>query len=250
MISFDENALDIFENFSIDRNLPKHKIEEGSKIRTDSESWGTPVSGNFVNVTGDASYNGRKLKLRERIGNWFLKKPTPKPVVKELTVIEFFNSLAKTFKELTPMGEIAEHYDKALTQAKTMGQVALFEQLTNNLDIIKSESQLIAMDIRKYVTEKQVIKFYKKVEDDKNLKLTWIKNFARIIPEDVYLIKEDVDERKIFDNYVILHYDPKDNGEKLTKKEIEKKKDPILFGVIKDSRKLYYLADWKDDTVI
>ena len=33
----------------------------------------------------------------------------------------------------------------------------------------------------------------------------------------------------------------------MTKKEKEIKKDPILFGVIKKSRKLYYVADWKDE---
>jgi hypothetical protein len=63
----------------------------------------------------------------------------------------------------------------------------------------------------------------------------------------VYIIKKEIDDRKIFDNYVVLHYDPKDNGEGLSKAEIEKKKDPILFGLIKNSRKLYYVADWKDE---
>ena len=33
----------------------------------------------------------------------------------------------------------------------------------------------------------------------------------------------------------------------MTKEEVEKKKDPILFGVIKNSTKLYFVADWKDD---
>ena len=67
------------------------------------------------------------------------------------------------------------------------------------------------------------------------------------IPEEVYEIKKDVDERKIFDKYVILHYEPKEDGHEMTKEEKEKKKDPILFGVIKNSRKLYFVADWKDE---
>ena len=90
-----------------------------------------------------------------------------------------------------------------------------------------------------------IISYSKKYH--KNLKLTWIKNFGRIIPEEIYLAKKSVDERNIFDNYCILHYDSANNGEQLTEKEIEKKKDPILFGVIKNSRKLYYIADCKDD---
>ena len=128
-----------------------------------------------------------------------------------------------------------------------MGQQALVQKFKDLIDTIRGEAHLIAMGLKKYVTERQVVEFYEQVGEDKNLKLTWIKNFNRIIPEDVYLVKKDLDERKIFDNYVVLHYDPQNNGEKLTKEEVEKKKDPILFGVIKNSRKLYYVADWKDE---
>jgi RNA recognition motif-containing protein len=128
-----------------------------------------------------------------------------------------------------------------------MGQLALLQKLEDLLSVVKGEAHLIAMGLKKYVTEKQVIDFYEKVGEDKNLKLTWIMNFGRIIPDEIYEAKKLADERKIFDNYVILHYDPENNGEKLTKEEVEKKKDPILFGVIKDSRKLYYIADWKDE---
>lgn len=33
----------------------------------------------------------------------------------------------------------------------------------------------------------------------------------------------------------------------MTQKEKEKAKDPILFGVIQGSRKLYFIGDWIDD---
>ena len=33
----------------------------------------------------------------------------------------------------------------------------------------------------------------------------------------------------------------------MTAKEIEKAKDPILFGVIKESNKLFYVGDWIDE---
>ena len=115
------------------------------------------------------------------------------------------------------------------------------------MDVFRGEAHLISLGLCKYVTEKQVCDFYEKVGEDKNLKLTWIKNFNRIIPEKVYLAKKEADDRKIFDNYVILHYDPQDNGQEMTKAEKEKKKDPILFGVFKNSRKLYFIADWKDE---
>ena len=238
--------LQIFDYFEIDQNLPKHKkigdndMYTKSSVLTDSNvAWGVGVPINEKN------WNSNKITLRTRIANWLLrKKPNYK---KSMTVIEFFTRLTKSYEELSPIGEIADHYENALKQATIMGQISLIESLKNIIDVARSEAHLIVMGLKKYVTEKQVIDFYEKVGRDKNLKLTWIKNFGRIIPENVYKIKVDIDERKIFDNYVILHYDPKDNGQKLTKKEIEKKKDPILFGVIKESRKLYYIADWKDE---
>ena len=33
----------------------------------------------------------------------------------------------------------------------------------------------------------------------------------------------------------------------MTNEEIERKRDPILFGVIKDSNKLYYIDEWEDE---
>ena len=33
----------------------------------------------------------------------------------------------------------------------------------------------------------------------------------------------------------------------ITFKRINSKKDPILFGVLENSKKLYYIGDWKDD---
>jgi len=33
----------------------------------------------------------------------------------------------------------------------------------------------------------------------------------------------------------------------MTEKEKEKAKDPILFGVMKNSRNLYFIADWEDE---
>jgi hypothetical protein len=254
--------LAIFDYFEIDRNLPKHKKDkddyENSKMSFDgatpSEAWVTVPTNNPMG--GTLWINGREIKapLKERFISWLYKKLTKSHTTREeekptkkITVVEFFTQLSKSYKELTPIAEIAKHYENAIVQANVMGQQALVQKFKDLMDAVRGEAHLIAMGLKKYVTEEQVVKFYGEVGEDKNLKLTWIKNFSRIIPEDVYLVKKDVDERKIFDNYVVLHYDPENNGEKLTKEEIEKKKDPILFGVIKNSRKLYYIADWKDE---
>jgi len=253
--------LDIFDYFEVDQNLPKHQKDSDNKVEV-NEGWGTTPQA-WISVDNSTSgdnfgtvwVNGTQLRtpLMRRFKDWVISKlqstrqAEEKRPKKLITVIDFFTQLSKSYKELTPIADIAEHYEKALVQAKTMGQTALLQRLTDVLDMVRSEAHLIAMGIRKYVTEKQVVTFYEKVGEDKNLKLTWIKNFNRIIPEDIYTLKKNIDERKLFDNYVVLHYDPANNGEKMTKEEIEKKKDPILFGVMKNSRKLYYVADWKDE---
>ena len=68
---------------------------------------------------------------------------------------------------------------------------------------------------------------------------------------------KDSDVSPVFDNYVVAHYSDiiqkaakveEKVSAKEEKKQREKRRDPILFGVIKNSRKLYYITDWVTDT--
>ena len=115
------------------------------------------------------------------------------------------------------------------------------------LNVVRGEAHLIQMGVKYYVSNEQVCDFYEAVDEDKNLKLTWIEHFVKVIPTEIVELKAEIDMRGVFDNYVILHYDPDGNATSLTKEEIEVKKDPILFGVIENSKRLYYIGDWKDD---
>jgi hypothetical protein len=109
----------------------------------------------------------------------------------------------------------------------------------------KYESLLYSEGLYYVVSEQQVVDFTKKTE--KGLSLTYLKNFARPLPQDVVDMIAKVNGYGVFDNYVVLHYDPKGESYKPTEKEIAKKKDPILFGVIAGSNKLYYITDWVDE---
>lgn len=263
--------LEIFDNFQVDSTLPKYGIKEnngaksqGAYISFDNASTQMNVSavstGSFGTPTNIWVTPNEAVPMNDPIGfsgsnekrsfkKWLLRKldNKGKTTRKRITIFEFFTRLTSSYEELVSIAEIAKYYETALLQSNGMGQTALTERLKDNLEVVKGEAVLISKGIKKYVTEKQVVDYYEKVGSDKNLKLTWIKNFGRIIPEKVFEIKKELDALKIFDNYVVLHYDPKDDGIKLTKKEIEKKKDPILFGVIKNSKKLYFVADWKDE---
>lgn len=129
------------------------------------------------------------------------------------------------------------------------GQVALKERLFEQLITNKYESVLYVNGMYKAVSADKIVELAQ--GSKKALSLDYIKNYGRVIPTDVIEKKLEADKLHVFDNYVILHYDPDGTSyistEKEKKKEVEKKKDPILFGVIMGSDKLYYIADWVDE---
>ena len=169
----------------------------------------------------------------------------------EFDVVKFFELVKLTSKEAkeTYRDRVAS-YLKAIHNAKAIGQTALLENLVKELIANKFESELYAHGNYYAITEEQLINFSKKVTT-KDVCLTYIKNFTRPIPEDVVEKLVEANKLEVFDNYVIMHYDPKKKAVKPTEKEIAKetikKRDPILFGVISGSRKLYYIADWIDE---
>ena len=266
--------LEIFDNFQVDNNLPKYKQPKISEIVDDSvpspadpnsfiisnqtfgtgginvDSWNTNaifVGGNDGSDEGSFDeYDRRKvnifIRLWRKIVLFFSNKRHYE------NILDFFMDFQGKVQDLNVVEEMAEYYKDALAQAKESGQKALVDRIQDMIDIFKFETLLFAMRLTKFVTEEQIYDFYvKKAGGNKALQLTWIKNFVRIIPSDVLELKKKVDKQKIFDNYVILHYDKKGDGSEMTKQEKEIKKDPILFGVLAKSKKLYYIADWKDE---
>lgn len=167
----------------------------------------------------------------------------------ELTVEEFFKSVKNSQEEITLVEGRLENYKAALEYLTKTGQIAVREVMEHDLEICRAETQSYAMGLTKVITEEQLVEFAKK--SPRALKLDWIANFTRQIPSTVIDVKVKADEKEVFDNYVILHYDPMHNGSMETlaeKKEREdKKKDPILFGVVAGSYKLYFIGDWIDE---
>jgi len=174
----------------------------------------------------------------------------PGDVFKALRQLRY--SPTKFFKELKAMRlrmsplqiESLEKLQKLMKQAKDSGQTALYETFEKEQERIQKEIYLKTNGFELFLTEEDLIEFKDVIS--KSIKLDWIENFCRIIPEPVLQELQRAKNLKTFDNFVILHYDPKGKSTKLTKKEIEKKKDPILFGVMKCSRRLYFIADWID----
>lgn len=198
---------------------------------------------------------GNKASLTSFIKNYFKGKSTnvkdnSNEEEEKFDVIRFFADVKITDKEAQ------ESYRNRITEfincigyTEQTGQTALKEKLFERLVINKYESILYSNGIYKVLSEKRLVELTQKAP--KALRLDYIQNYTRSIPLDVIKAKIEMDKLEVFDNYVILHYDPenistaKTNEEK--EKEVEKAKDPILFGVIAGSTNLYYIADWIDE---
>lgn len=185
----------------------------------------------------------KKVSLFKKLFDKFLTKKEKY----EFDAVEFFTKVKLTSQESAQsyVNRISK-YLIAIHNANNVGQTALVESLLKEMIANKYESLLYSEGYYYVVTEKQVVDFALKTE--KGLALTYIKNFSRPLPQEVIDTIKKANDLRVFDNYVILHYDPKGESYKPTEKEIAKKKDPILFGVIAGSNKLYYVTDWIDET--
>ena len=93
--------------------------------------------------------------------------------------------------------------------------------------------------------EETLVDFVKK--SPRGLRLDWVRNFTRVVPDDVLATKVECDSRGIFDNYAVLHYDPDGKSWAETEAEREARKDPILFGFVEGRRVLYFVGEWIDE---
>jgi hypothetical protein len=231
-----QGKLDIFENFLVDPSLPKNTPTTKDAIAQPRVSIITSdrlIIGN----SGETNKKSFFSKLHDR-----LFKREPKPTI---TIEQFFASVKNSTEQIDIVNQRAKGYETAILKAKLMGQRALYENLTHNLEAVRSESNLIAIGLTKFLSEEKLVEFVKKAK--KGLRLDWIENFTRMIPDELHKKKVECDARYVFDNYVILHYDPQSKSWAETEEEKSRKKDPILFGVIQGRRRLYYIGDWIDE---
>lgn len=195
--------------------------------------------------------DNRKKSLVDNIKDFFSKKiqqNKEKKIANKFDVVKFFSDV-----KLSAEDEAAKYRDRlaeyvnCIGIAEKSGQIALKEKLFNNLVINKYETILFSKGLVKAVTEETIVKLAK--DSPKALALDYIQNYIRNIPISVIKKKLEIDQLEIFDNYVILHYDPNGVSYAQTNKEKEekKKRDPIMFGVIEGSTKLYYIDSWEDE---
>lgn len=265
-----DDKLEIFENFRIDHKLPKfvkpkavYRISKNESGDESSDVEGSIMSDDQFGVSFESSDEKvafgtmvvrnftRNQIQNQKSGFWmwffhlFTRRSEPRLKGMVISIPEFFASVKNSIQDLEVIESRSFGYNLAMEQAEQAGQTALLEKLKKGLMTCRNETQLVAIDSRKYITEADLVRFIKQAK--KGLRLDWIGNFIRMIPPDILDRKIKMDGLGIFDNYVVLHYDPSKKSWAETQAEIAARRDPILFGLMSGSRNLYFVGDWVDE---
>ena len=220
--------------------------QSGTIILNSNPAMDTVVS-NYNTQLQIAMEKSAKNNIFNKIKSLFKKKESEvKEDEKYMDALQFFSMVKASSKEsVATYRDRVSDYLKSIHNAVTVGQTALVEDLLRGLVTNKYESVLFAEGLYYVVNEQQMVSFVKQCE--KGIKLEYVKNFTRPMPQDIVDKIAKINQLEVFDNYVVLYYDPDGKIYKETAREEAKRKDPIIFGVIAGSEKLYYVADWVDD---
>lgn len=204
-------------------NIKDFNIDITEKMRDIANK----IKGNARFTVEDSSMmtitDNRKKSLVDNIKDFFSKKiqqNKEKKIANKFDVVKFFSDVKLSAEdEATKYRDRLAEYVNCIGIAEKSGQIALKEKLFNNLVINKYETILFSKGLVKAVTEETIVKLAK--DSPKALALDYIQNYIRNIPISVIKKKLEIDQLEIFDNYVILHYDPMVF---LTPKQIKRKR--------------------------
>jgi len=224
-----------------------------NRNKIDLSSFGNSITFGVGNVDGNiivANHYGKKKKhsIFNKISSLFNRKKddNAENQTAVFDVLGFFSDVKNISNdEIDKFVDRTKEYVECIGFSEKSGQTALKERLIDNLVVNKYESVLYAKGLYKAINENAVVTLAENSE--KAISLDYIKNYGKMIPVDVIRKKIEIDKLHIFDNYCVMYYDPDGKSYIETKEEYAKRKDPILFGLIKGSKKLYYICDWIDE---
>lgn len=213
----------------------------------------------YVNrASGAFDTNNSIISVNAKKKSWFrrmLDKFAPSPKVKEEIgepADKVFDDIktammAPTNEELLRSKKVVDTVEK---QLKVSGQYEIAEKVNSSRGVLEAELALVSSGQLKYISEEQIIKFM--LLSERGMRLEYLRYYANILPSEVAKRKIVFDGLLVFDNYCVLYYDGGAPKFSLIKEVIDdqerlKRRDPILFGMIKGSRKLYYVTDWVTD---
>ena len=250
--SGDTLRLKVFEYLKSDPSLPKNLVNGMVVLRKGKtmtvEEYMNSADGmsryrrEEYGCSTDSKSIFHKKPLLQRIAEWFgcsfEKKSTP-PVT-------FENAKEMIEKNVisSEIGDMAERMKGLIEKTRQNGQVALSKRLENEHSNILHEVMLVKNGLFHYLTEDDAIKLLKKA--DKGIRIDFWNDYPDFVPDEVLEAKKKADSLCVFDNWCIMHYDPEGSTLKQMKAE-EWRRDPILFGMVVGSDRLYFVKDWKTE---
>ena len=213
----------------------------------------------------------------QKVKNFFLKPQDP--ITTMNSVKQEITLSPETLDDELKVAE--ESLEKLLKRAVDASQTKLVDEILKYKRVLAGQMVLKEHGFDRYITERTILNFIKKSR--KGVRIDFIRNYEKFVPLSVLEEKKRADELKVFDNYCVLYYDPEWEswGSGNVRYEAEEKahiaaeeerrieeervriaretqkrrnsytsdwsKDPILFGMIDGSRRLYFVADWITD---
>lgn len=254
----DRPRLKVLRSLKADPTLPKHLVDGKVMFRGRSMT----VDEYINSPDGMTAYRrsqygadecgpspqGRRQSVFTRLWRWIRSR------------FEHAEIPPETFEkahEMLDKNIITDDIEKAAAQLKSLilktrsnGQVALAARLEKEHRTIIGEVVLKKNGLDKYLTEADVVSLLQK--SDRGIRVDFWNDYPDIVPEDVIESKRRADALRVFDNWCVMHYDPEGSALKQMKAE-EWRRDPILFGLVIGSDRLYYVRDWttgKDDLTV
>ena len=175
---------------------------------------------------------------------------TPEPLsVEEAFALAKGESIVVTTEELLRSRAIAAALVRRFEQTCQYGMA---RKVRDHLDVLAAKIALAERGMCRYITEEQAIEFMTKAE--RGVQVEFLRYYPEVIPVDVSAKVAECNLAFLFDNYVVMYYSTNVKPVRLLEEEVDeaerhKRRDPILFGTLRGSRNLYYVADWvyKDD---
>lgn len=167
---------------------------------------------------------------------------------KGINPLLYFKYIKSKFKvvERKKIDRKVKEIEKAFEVAVENGQNVLAEKFLEEITLMGKEAMIYGKGVKKYIDREDLMKYKNSIREG-HISNTYLKDFTRVIPNRV--TKELDKVKHLYDAIEIWHYwneDAKD-VKKMTREEKEKMKDPVMFGLINGSKKMYFIADWEDD---
>mgnify|MGYP001097869852 CR=1 FL=1 len=167
---------------------------------------------------------------------------------KELSPYEYFQSVKDKIKEINndDLNKLYSISTELLEKYKRTGQLKSAKRLAFHIKSLLKEEEIINLGITKFIYREDIENYIDNIAKDV-VKIIELKNYPREIPDELVEIIEQT--KDIFDEMYVLFTD----YTKELEKEVNKERDPILFGSFIDRKndamcqRMYYLGDWEDE---